>query len=109
MVRGVKNSRVAYLIEKKITSIHESIVTWRKEPKKLNYIIIYPRNMSTPNISTTYPAITIECSTSFKAPSSLQATAKPSPAASKFARGYKDFKIPRVRLTDYFMLARMIS
>jgi hypothetical protein len=34
---------------------------------------------------------------------------KPSPAASKLAQGYKDFKMPRVRLADYLMLARIIS
>jgi hypothetical protein len=75
----------------------------------LNYIITYPRGMSTPSISTMCPAITAESSMSFKASSSLQVIAKPSPVVSKSARGYKDFKMPKVRLTDYLMLARIIS
>jgi hypothetical protein len=33
----------------------------------------------------------------------------PSPTASKSARGYKDFKIQRVRLIDCFMLVRINS
>jgi hypothetical protein len=45
----------------------------------------------------------------FKASSSLQVTVKPSPAASKSARGYRDFKILRVILADYLILARIIS
>jgi hypothetical protein len=65
--------------------------------------------MSIPNISMTCPAITAESSTSFKASSSLQAIVKLSPTASKSVQGYRDFKIPRVRLTDYLMLARIIS
>jgi hypothetical protein len=65
--------------------------------------------VSTPSISTTYPSITEESSTCFKASSSLQVIVKPSPTASKLGRGYQDFKIPRVRLADYLILARMIS
>jgi hypothetical protein len=65
--------------------------------------------MSTPNISTTYLAITAKSSTSFKASLSLQVAAKPSPAASKSAWGYRDFWILRARLTDYLILARIIS
>jgi hypothetical protein len=64
--------------------------------------------MSIPSISTTSPAITVESSTIFKASSLLQVIAKPSPAMSKLARGYKDFKIPRVRLADYLILVRII-
>jgi hypothetical protein len=33
------------------------MVTWRKELEVLKYIV-YPRDMSTPNISTTYLAVT---------------------------------------------------
>jgi hypothetical protein len=40
---------------------------------------------------------------SFKASSSLQV------AVSKLARGYRDFKILRVRLADYLILVRIIS
>jgi hypothetical protein len=108
MVRRVQNSRVAYLIEKQITSIHDNIVTWRKEPKVLNYIT-NPRDKCTPSISLTCPAVTAESSMSFRASLSMKVTVKPSPVASKSTRGYKNFKIDRVRLTDYFMLARMIS
>jgi hypothetical protein len=57
----------------------------------------------------TYHAITAESSTRFRASSSLQDAVKPSPTTSKLARGYRDFKIPRVRLTDYLILVRMIS
>jgi hypothetical protein len=39
----------------------------------------------------------------------LQVAAKPSPAASMSAQGYKDFKMLRVRLADCFKLARIIS
>jgi hypothetical protein len=46
---------------------------------------------------------------SFKASSLLQVTAKPSHATSKLARGYKDFKMPRVRIVDCLILARIIS
>jgi hypothetical protein len=66
-----------------ITSIHDSIATWREDSKYLNYIITYPRDMSTPSISTMCPVVAAESSTSFKASSSLQVTAKPSPATSK--------------------------
>jgi hypothetical protein len=65
--------------------------------------------MSTPNISMTCLAITAKSSTSYKTSSSLQVTAKPSPAASKTAREYRDFKISRVRLVDCLILARIIS
>jgi hypothetical protein len=58
------------------------MVRWRKELEVLKYII-YPRDMSTPKISTTYPAVIVESSTSFKASSSLQV------AASKLAWGYR--------------------
>jgi hypothetical protein len=92
-----------------ITSIHDSIATWRKDSTDLNYVITYPRGMSNPSISTMCPAVTAESSMSFKASSSLQVATKPSPAASKLARGYKDFKMLRVRLADYLMLARIIS
>jgi hypothetical protein len=56
-----------------------------------------------------YPAVIAESSTSFKASLSLQVAAKPSPATSKSAQGYKDFKMPRVRLADCYILARIIS
>jgi hypothetical protein len=65
--------------------------------------------MSTPSISTTYPAITEESSTSFNASSSMQVTMKTSPASSKLAWGYRELKIPRVRHADYLILARMMS
>jgi hypothetical protein len=65
--------------------------------------------MSIPNISMICPAVTAESSTSFKASSSLQVTVKPSPTVSKSARGYRDFKILRVRLADYLMFVRIIS
>jgi hypothetical protein len=55
------------------------------------------------------PAVTAESSTSFKASSSLQVDVKPLPAVSKSARGYRDYKIPRVKLTDYVILVRIIS
>jgi hypothetical protein len=64
----------------------------------------YPRD-----ISTGISADIAESSISFKVSSSLQITAKPSPAVSRSAREYRDFKIPRVRLTYCFMLARIIS
>jgi hypothetical protein len=100
---------MAYLTKtKNITSIHDNIVTWRKELEVLRYII-HPRDISTPNISTTCPAVTAEFSTSFKASSSLQVIAKPPPTASKLAQGYRDFKILRVRLTDRPILAKIIS
>jgi hypothetical protein len=53
--------------------------------------------------------ITAESSTSFRASSLLQVTVKPLPVASKSARGYRDFKILRVILTDYLILVRIIS
>jgi hypothetical protein len=96
------------LPKQKIASIHDNIVTWRKELEVLKYII-YPRDMSTPSISTTCPAITEESFTSFKASSSLQVATKPSHVVSESARGYRDFKIQRVMLTDCLILARMIS
>jgi hypothetical protein len=86
MIRGIKNLRIAYLTKINIISIHDSIVTWRKKLGVLRYII-HPRDMSTPNISTTHPVITAESSTCFKDSSSLQVTAKPSPATSKSAGG----------------------
>jgi hypothetical protein len=33
-----------------ITSINDSIATWREDSKYLNHIITYPRDMSTPSI-----------------------------------------------------------
>jgi hypothetical protein len=80
-----------------------------KSSKTLNVITIYPRDISTPNISTTCPAIIAEPSMSFKASSSLQVIVKPSAATSMSAQGYGDFKILRVRLTDCLILARIIS
>jgi hypothetical protein len=77
-----------------ITSIHDSIATWRKGSKALNVITIYPRDMSTPNISTTCPVVAAKSSTSFKASLSLQVTAKPSPTASKSAQGYRELQSP---------------
>jgi hypothetical protein len=71
--------------------------------------IIYPRDMATPNISTTCPIVTAKSSTSIKASSSLHVVMKPSPAASKSDQGYKDFKILRVRLADCLILARIIT
>jgi hypothetical protein len=68
-----------------------------------------PKDMSTPNMSTTCPATLAESSTSFRASSSLQVAANPSPAMSKSAQGYRDFRIPRVRLTDCYIIARIIS
>jgi hypothetical protein len=65
--------------------------------------------MSTPSISMTSQAATVESSTSFKASSLVQVVVKPSPAASKSARGYRDFRMPRVRLVNYRMFVRMIS
>jgi hypothetical protein len=84
------------------------MVTWRKELEVLKYII-YHKDMSTPNISTTYLVVTAKSSTSFKDSSLLQVTVKPSPAASKSARGYRNFSILTVRLADYLILARIIS
>jgi hypothetical protein len=54
-------------------------------------------------------AVIAESSIIFEASSSVQLAAKPSPAASKSTQEYRDIKILRVRLTDYFMLARIIS
>jgi hypothetical protein len=39
----------------------------------------------------------------------MQVTVMPSPTSSKSARGYRDFKILRVRLTDCLILVRIIS
>jgi hypothetical protein len=69
----------------------------------------YPMDISTGNISTIRPAIIVESSINFKASSLLQVAAKPSSAASKLARRYRDFRIPRVKLADCFMLVRIIS
>jgi hypothetical protein len=99
---------MVYLTKANMISIHDNTVTWRKILEVLKYII-YPRDMSTPSISTACPAIKVESSTSFKASLSLQVTAKPSPAVSKLARGYKDFKIPKVRCANYLILLRIIS
>jgi hypothetical protein len=43
------------------------------------------------------------------ASSSIHVTVNPSPAAPKSVLGYKDFRIPRVRLDAFLMLERMIS
>jgi hypothetical protein len=99
---------MAYLTEENIISICYNIVTRRKILGVLKYNI-YPRDMSNPSMSTTCPIITAESSTIFKASSSLQVSVKPSLAPSKSAQGYKDMKIPRVRLADYLILARIIS
>jgi hypothetical protein len=69
----------------------------------------YLKDMSTGSISMICSAATVESSISFRASLSLQVAAKPSPAASKLAWGYKDFRILRLRLTDCFMLAIIIS
>jgi hypothetical protein len=68
----------------------------------------YLRDMSTKSISTMCPTIIAESSMSFKTSSSLHVAVKPSLAAAKSARGYRDLEILRVRLADYFILARMI-
>jgi hypothetical protein len=99
---------MAYLTKANIISIHDSVVTWRKELEVLKYIC-YPSDKSIPSISTTCSTITTQSSTSFKASSSLQVIAKPSPGMSKLARRYKDFKIPSVRLAACLILARIIS
>jgi hypothetical protein len=72
------------------------------------YLMTYPRDMSTGSISMMCPAITAEFSISFRAFSVLQVGAKPSSTASMSAQGYRAFKILRVRLADCFMLARII-
>jgi hypothetical protein len=92
-----------------ITSIHDSIATWRKGSQTHNVITIYPRDMSTPNRTTTCPVIIAESPTRFRAFLSLQVATNPSPSTSKSPRGYRDFKIPRVRLVDYLILVRIIS
>jgi hypothetical protein len=74
-----------------------------------HYITIYPRDMSTSNISTTCPAVPAKSLTSFKASPLLQVVTKPSLTRSKSHQGYRDFKILRVRLADYLILARMFS
>jgi hypothetical protein len=60
-------------------------------------------------MSTTWLTVLAESLTSFNASSSLQVATKPSLTASKSAWGYRDFKMPRVKLTDYSMLAKMFS
>jgi hypothetical protein len=50
-----------------ITSIHDSVATWWKGLKELDVITIYPTDMSTPSMSMTCPAVTVESSMSFKA------------------------------------------
>jgi hypothetical protein len=60
---------------------------------KYNYIMTYPRDMSTGSISLMCPAITLESSMSFKASSLLHVAVNPSPIVSKLAWGYRDFKI----------------
>jgi hypothetical protein len=93
----------------RITSIHDSIATWRKGPKTLSVITIYLRDMSTPNISMICPTVIAESSMSFKAYSSLQVDVKPLPHMSKSAQSYRDFKIPRVTLIDCLILVRIMS
>jgi hypothetical protein len=68
---------------------------------------IHPRDMLTPNKSTTWPAVLAESSTSFNASSSLQVTAKPSSTVSKLARGYRDFKMPELDLPTADDLSRL--
>jgi hypothetical protein len=80
-----------------------------KEKAQKYCIMTYPRDMSTGSISTMCPAVTAESPISFRASSSLHVVAKRSPVASKSYRGYRDFKILRVRLVDCFMFARIIS
>jgi hypothetical protein len=77
---------MAYLNKENVISIHDNMVTGRKMLEILKSIV-YPKDMSTPNISTTCPAITVESSTSFKASSSMQVDVKPSPATSTSAQG----------------------
>jgi hypothetical protein len=108
MIRRFKNSRMEYLVEANTISNPDSIVTRRKGLKVLKYII-YPWDMSTPNVSMTCPTVTAKSSTSFRASSSLQVTVKPSPNASKSAREYRDFRILRVRLADCLISVRMMS
>jgi hypothetical protein len=69
----------------------------------------HPKDILTPNMSTTWSAVLAESSTTFNASSLLQVAVKPSPATSKSARGYRDFRMPKVRPTDSHMFARMIS
>jgi hypothetical protein len=71
--------------------------------------MFYPMDISTRSISTICSAFTVESSINFSALSSLQGAVKPSPAVSKSAQWYRDFKILRVRLADCFILARIIS
>jgi hypothetical protein len=66
-------------------------------------------DISIGSIFTICSAVTTESSINFNVSSSLQVATNPSPATSKLARGYRDFKILRVRLADYFMLVKMIS
>jgi hypothetical protein len=70
---------------------------------------VHPKDILMPNMSTIRLVIMVESLTSFNASSSLQVVAKPSPAASKLAQGYRDFRMPRVRLADSYMFTRMIS
>jgi hypothetical protein len=94
---GINNSKGKIDQElTQITSIHDSITTWREDSKYLKYIITYPRDMSTPSISMKCLAVRAESSMSLKASSSLYVAAKPSLAVSKSAWGYKDFKMARV-------------
>jgi hypothetical protein len=69
----------------------------------------HPKDISTPNMSTTWSAVFAESSTSFNASSSLQVATKPSTTASKSAWGYRDYRMPKVRLAGCRMLTRMIS
>jgi hypothetical protein len=87
MVRRVSNLRMAYLNKANVISIHDNIVTWRKNAWNSKEHC-YPKDMTTPNISRTCPVVTVESSTSFKASLSIQVTVKPSPAASKSAWGH---------------------
>jgi hypothetical protein len=70
----------------------------KTQSTKSNYNMTYPRDMSTESISMICLTVTAESSISFRASSPLQVTTKPSLTTSKSAQGYRDFKIPRVRL-----------
>jgi hypothetical protein len=78
------------------TTIHDNIITQRKT-KYLKYDI-YPRDMSTPNISMICLAVVAESSTSFKATSSEQVAVKPSPATSKLVWGIGTSGCPELDL-----------
>jgi hypothetical protein len=69
----------------------------------------YPMDISIGSIITICSAVIAESSITFNVSSSLQVAANNLPATYKSARGYRDLKILRVRLTDCFMLAKMIS